>query len=66
MKVTTIATLEDTSVGALALVKATITTHGSKTRITIHGMGSKPRAALELTIDTADIRRLEEQSNETD
>ena len=57
MKVITTATLEDTSIGALALVKATITTDGHKTRITLTGMGSKPRAALELTVDTDDIRR---------
>ena len=57
MKIITTATLEDLSVGALALVKATIDTHGSKTHITIQGMGSKPRAALELIIDTADFQR---------
>jgi len=57
MKVITTATLEDTSIGALALVKATITTDGHKTHITLTGMGSKPRAALELTVDTDDILR---------
>jgi len=57
MKIITTATLEDLSVGALALVKATIDTHGSKTHITIQGMGNKPRAALELTVDTDDILR---------
>ena len=57
MKVITTATLEDTSIGALALVKATITTDGHKTRITLTGMGSKPRAALELVLDAADLKR---------
>lgn len=57
MKVTTTATLEDASVGAMTFVKLIIDTDGDKTRIVIQGMGAKPRASLELTVNTADIRR---------
>ena len=57
MKVNTKATLEDTSIGALAFVKAEISTHGSKTYIGIKRMDNKSRYALTLIINTEDIQR---------